>query len=44
VRPILSPTVPKGSERLRICLHTFNTQNEIEALADALKSLHAIAH
>lgn len=44
VRPILSPTVPKGSERLRICLHTFNTQNEIEALADALKSRHAIAH
>jgi 8-amino-7-oxononanoate synthase len=44
VRPILSPTVPKGSERLRICLHTFNTQNEIEALAGALKSLHALAH
>jgi 8-amino-7-oxononanoate synthase len=44
VRPILSPTVPKGSERLRICLHTFNTAHEIEALADALKSLHALAH
>jgi 8-amino-7-oxononanoate synthase len=44
VRPILSPTVPKGSERLRICLHTFNTRDEIEALAGALKSLHAIAH
>lgn len=44
VRPILSPTVPKGSERLRICLHTFNTQHEIEALTDALKSLHALAH
>ena len=44
VRPILSPTVPKGSERLRICLHTFNTQHEIAALAGALKSLHAIAH
>ena len=44
VRPILSPTVPKGSERLRICLHTFNTAHEIETLADALKSLHALAH
>ncbi|MFD1002782.1 aminotransferase class I/II-fold pyridoxal phosphate-dependent enzyme [Ohtaekwangia kribbensis] len=44
VRPILSPTVPKGSERLRICLHTFNTQPEIEALTGALKSLHALAH
>ena len=44
VRPILSPTVPKGFERLRICLHTFNTAHEIETLADALKSLHALAH
>lgn len=44
VRPILSPTVPKGAERLRICLHSFNTADEIEALADALKSLHALAH
>ncbi len=32
VRPILSPTVPAGTERLRICLHTFNTINEIEML------------
>ncbi len=32
VRPILSPTVPKGRERLRICLHSFNTQEEISGL------------
>jgi len=32
VRPILSPTVPKGKERLRICLHTFNTESEIAML------------
>ncbi len=29
VRPILSPTVKKGSERLRICLHTFNSESDI---------------
>jgi 8-amino-7-oxononanoate synthase len=32
VRPILYPTVPKGSERLRIVLHAFNTVEELEAL------------
>ena len=32
VRPILSPTVLKGSERLRICLHSFNTSDEIKGL------------
>jgi len=31
-KAILSPTVPKGSERLRICLHTFNTEEEINLL------------
>lgn len=36
VRPILSPTVPKGKERLRICLHAFNTKEEIEGLVQAL--------
>ncbi len=35
VRPILYPTVPKQSERLRICLHTYNHDNEITALTDA---------
>ena len=32
VRAILSPTVPIGKERLRICLHSFNTEEEIDAL------------
>lgn len=36
VRPILSPTVPVGSERLRICLHTYNTDEEIRKLAAEL--------
>ncbi len=33
VRPILSPTVKKGGERIRICLHTFNTDEQIKKLA-----------
>ncbi len=32
IRPILSPTVPLGKERLRICLHSFNTEKEIDDL------------
>jgi 8-amino-7-oxononanoate synthase len=39
VRPILSPTVTKGSERLRICLHTYNTEVEIQNLAEALNAV-----
>jgi 8-amino-7-oxononanoate synthase len=39
VRPILSPTVAAGAERLRICLHTFNTEKEIKDLATALTKL-----
>jgi 8-amino-7-oxononanoate synthase len=31
-RPIVSPTVPKGAERIRICLHSFNTTAEIDRL------------
>ena len=36
VRPILSPTVPAGSERLRICLHAFNTADEMRLLCETL--------
>ena len=36
VRPIIAPTVPEGRERLRICLHVFNTKEEISALVEAL--------
>jgi 8-amino-7-oxononanoate synthase len=40
VRPVLSPTVKKGTERLRICLHTFNTPDEITRLTNILN--HAL--
>ncbi len=36
VRPILSPTVPKGKERLRICIHVFNTEKELRSLCSAI--------
>ncbi|MEO5909328.1 MAG: pyridoxal phosphate-dependent aminotransferase family protein [Pelobium sp.] len=32
VKPILSPTVAEGGERLRICLHAYNTKEEIQNL------------
>ncbi|KQM66032.1 8-amino-7-oxononanoate synthase [Pedobacter sp. Leaf216] len=40
VRAILSPTVAVGKERLRICLHTFNTDEEIISLVNHLKALN----
>jgi 8-amino-7-oxononanoate synthase len=40
VRAILSPTVALGKERLRICLHTFNTDDEIISLVNHLKELN----
>ena len=39
VKAILSPTVPKGEERIRICLHAFNTEKEIESLIREMKAL-----
>jgi len=39
VRAILSPTVPAGQERLRICLHAYNTETEISALLKKLQQL-----
>lgn len=36
VLPVLSPTVPEGTERLRICLHAFNTMEEVHALGKLL--------
>jgi 8-amino-7-oxononanoate synthase len=37
VKPIFSPTVPRGTERIRICIHAFNSDLEIERLVFSLK-------
>jgi len=37
VRPIVAPTVKEGTERLRICLHTFNSDEDIRKLSGLLK-------
>jgi 8-amino-7-oxononanoate synthase len=39
VKPILSPTVPEGQERLRFCIHSYNSEAEISKLIAALANL-----
>ena len=39
VKPIYAPTVPEGQERLRICLHAYNTKEEIDRLVSLIKSM-----
>lgn len=39
VKAILSPTVPEGQERLRICLHSYNSESEITELLKAFSIL-----
>jgi len=36
VRPVMAPTVPQGTERLRVIVHAFNTEEEIEGLVQAI--------
>lgn len=36
VRPVTYPTVPRGEERVRVCIHAHNTAKEVDALAMAL--------
>ncbi|MDH7446107.1 aminotransferase class I/II-fold pyridoxal phosphate-dependent enzyme [Aquimarina sp. 2201CG14-23] len=36
VKPILSPTVTKGKERLRFCLHSYNTKEQIVEVLELL--------
>ena len=37
VRPIVVPTVPKGQERIRICLHAKNSMAEVRGLIEAVE-------
>ncbi|WP_038500657.1 aminotransferase class I/II-fold pyridoxal phosphate-dependent enzyme [Chlamydia avium] len=39
VRPIVSPTVKQKEELLRICLHAFNTQQEIDDFLNLLNDI-----
>lgn len=39
VKALLSPTVQRGAEILRICLHAFNTESELAKLKRALYAL-----
>ncbi|KAH9902384.1 PLP-dependent transferase [Cubamyces lactineus] len=35
-RPITWPTVPKGADRVRVCLHAANTKEEVDRLVSAM--------
>ena len=37
IKAIRSPTVARGEERLRICLHAFNTPEEVDGLVNSLR-------
>ena len=39
VKAILSPTVPEGQERLRFCLHSYNSEKEISEVLQQLSLL-----
>lgn len=38
VLPILSPTVPEGKERLRFCVHSYNTRQQIDEVLNLLST------
>jgi 8-amino-7-oxononanoate synthase len=42
VKPILSPTVPQGKERLRFCLHSYNSKEEISEVLELLATFVGI--
>lgn len=39
---ILPPTVSKGEECLRVCIHSFNTREEIDLLCSVIQKSHSI--
>ena len=38
VRAIVAPTVPEGSERVRVCLHAANTSAQVEKFVQILQA------
>lgn len=40
VKPILSPTITKGKECIRICFHSFNTKKETLLLSELINENH----
>ena len=36
VRPVVSPTVPAGTERVRVCLHAGNTVQQIDRFVECV--------
>ena len=42
VKAIRAPSIPAGSERIRICLHAFNHVDEIDRLMEALENLQCV--
>lgn len=39
VKAILSPTVPEGQERLRFCIHSYNSEQEIQCVLELLSEI-----
>jgi 8-amino-7-oxononanoate synthase len=37
VRAVVAPTVPAGTERVRVCLHAGNTVNEVDRFVTCVK-------
>ena len=38
IRAIVAPTVPEGSERVRVCLHVANTADQVEEFVQILQT------
>ncbi|EXJ79211.1 hypothetical protein A1O3_08712 [Capronia epimyces CBS 606.96] len=38
VRPVVAPTVPQGTERVRVCLHSGNTIEQIDSFIECAKT------
>jgi 8-amino-7-oxononanoate synthase len=38
IRPIVPPTVPQGTQRVRVCLHAGNTHQDIDKLVKVIEN------